>query len=200
MDSLRLDKLRQAWKNLCLPLDCLPLLATYAASDRGYHDLEHLEEVLGWVPHLPLVPSDRRLLQMALFYHDVVYNTRRADNERLSADWARRDLTGCLGPLEVDEVVALIMDTTHGQAPHNDLGAWMVDVDLAVLGSPWERFERYHHGVRREYSWVPWFLYRMRRRQVLRQFLQRPRIYLTDYFQSRLEHRARENLNRALQL
>lgn len=199
MDSLRLDKLRQAWKNLCLPLDCQPLLAAYAGPERGYHNLEHLEEVLDWVAHLPLDPSRRRLLSIALFYHDVVYSTRRSDNERCSADRAQRDLAQHLSSTELDEVVALILDTTHGRPPHNELGAWMVDVDLAVLGSPWERFERYHQGVRREYSWVPWFLYRSKRRQVLKQFLQRSRIYLSDFFYSRLERRARENLNRALQ-
>ena len=197
-DSPRQEKLRQKWRNLCPQLPCEGLLQAYLDSRRGYHNLEHLEEVLDWVPGLPVGPSESRLLQLALFYHDAVYLSRRSDNEAASAAWARRDLGGMLSSTELDEVEALILDTCHGRAPHNALGAWMVDIDLAVLGSGWERFERYHRDVRKEYSWVPWFLYRLKRRQVLRGFLQRPRIFATDYFADRLEARARENLSRVL--
>ncbi|HEX5888694.1 MAG TPA: hypothetical protein VFY61_08325 [Pyrinomonadaceae bacterium] len=52
--------------------------------------------------------------------------------------------------------------------------------------------------VREEYAWVPESLYRKARRQILQHFLDRERIYSTEYFQTEYETRARENINRSL--
>ncbi len=168
-----------------------PILRAYAEPGRGYHNLEHLEEVLLWVDQVPLAQTDRDRLSIALFYHDAVYNGRRSDNEQASADWCQRDLG------ERAEV-ELILDTQHAAQPASELGRWMVDIDLSVLGSDRLRFDRYETGVRKEYSWVPWFLFRRKRKQILLQFLDRPQLYFTDFFRQRLEESARANLQRAV--
>lgn len=201
--SPRLDRLRSLWINLWGDLGFPPpqseVLNAYCQPTRHYHTSEHLEEVLGWVPQLPLPQEDRCLLQLALFYHDAVYNSRRHDNELLSAQWARQELQ-FLGVERVEAVADLIMDTLHQKLPRSPLGCWMVDVDLAILGSDWERVLRYHQDVRREYSWVPWFFYRFQRRKVLRAFLARSQLYHTAYFRDRLEVQARANLARLLEV
>ena len=42
------------------------VLSAYAGADRGYHNLEHLEEVLEWVDRVPLQPVEKDLLSVAL--------------------------------------------------------------------------------------------------------------------------------------
>ena len=190
-DSRRLGRLRQVWLKLLPHLDPEPLLRAYAESCRGYHNLEHLDEVLQWVDETPLPPPEQDRLRIALFYHDAIYDGRRGDNEQASADWCRRDLG------ERAEV-ELILDTRHSVQPATELGRWMVDIDLSVLGADRSRFDRYEAGVRQEYSWVPWLLFRRKRKHILFQFLERPRIYFTDFFHERLEGRARANLQRAV--
>jgi len=170
------------------------VLDAYSDPRRGYHNLEHLEEVLDWSDRVPLASEQKDLLQRALFYHDAVYDSHRGDNEPASADWALRDL-GEAGR----ELVPLILDTRHSQEPTSELGRWMVDIDLAILGADPERFERYQQGVRAEYAWVPGWLYGRKRRQILKGFLRRPRIFATEFFHSRLESQARHNLTAALQ-
>ena len=51
-----------------------------------------------------------------------------------------------------------------GSSPDAQL---LVDIDLSILGSPAERFERYDQDVRKEYAWVPGFRYQEARAQVL---------------------------------
>jgi predicted metal-dependent HD superfamily phosphohydrolase len=52
--------------------------------------------------------------------------------------------------------------------------------------------------VREEYAWVPGWLFRRKRRDVLTQFLARPRLYATDHFHHLLEPAARANLQHSL--
>ena len=58
-------------------------------------------------------------------------------------------------------------------------------------------FAEYDAQVRAEYRWVPGWLYRRKRREVLAGFLARPAIYGTERFRERFEGRARENLIQA---
>ena len=74
----------------------------------------------------------------------------------------------------------------------------LVDIDLSILGSPAERFERYDQDVRKEYAWVPGFRYQEARAQVLRSFLDRPRLYHREHAVAMLEAQARINLAAAL--
>ncbi len=171
--------------------ECEPILEAYSQPARGYHNLEHLEEVLAWVDEVPLAAAEKDRLSLALFYHDAIYDGKRGDNEQASADWCRRDLG------ERAEV-ELILDTRHSVEPASELGRWMVDIDLSVLGAERSRFDRYEKGVRQEYSWVPWFLFRRKRKQILLQFLERPNLYFTEFFRKRLEASARANLHRAV--
>ncbi|MBT9582233.1 N-methyl-D-aspartate receptor NMDAR2C subunit [bacterium] len=190
--SARRERLRQRWEKLLPHLSAQPVLDAYDHPSRGYHNLEHLEEVLNWTDEVPVNEAERDRLRLALFYHDAIYDSHRSDNEQASADWATSDLGEAAGPL-----VDLILDTRHSAQPSSELGGWMVDIDLAVLGADPARFERYNAGVRHEYAWVPNWLYRRKRRQILGQFLKRPQIYHSEYFRERLESAARENLQRA---
>ena len=95
----------------------------------------------------------------------------------------------------------LVMATQH-DAPA-ELGSssnarLLVDIDLAILGSPAERFERYDQDVRKEYAWVPGLRYQEARAQVLQNFLDRPRLYHGEHAAALLETQARINLAAAL--
>jgi predicted metal-dependent HD superfamily phosphohydrolase len=74
----------------------------------------------------------------------------------------------------------------------------VVDIDLSILGAPPETFDAYQEAIREEYSWVPGFLYRRKRKKILRSFLTRDRIFTTDFFFGRYEERARQNLEGAV--
>lgn len=193
-----------AWRDLGLlmPADAgvyQRLLTAYAEPQRHYHSLQHLGECLTHfqaVRHLVAHPGE---VALALWFHDAVYDPKGKDNEALSARWADEVLAqaGATQPCR-DRVQALIMATCHQANPTEADAQLLVDIDLAILGSAPVRFDEYDQQVRQEYRWVPGFLYRRKRREVLRSFLDRRHIYSTERFRQSHEAQARLNLARAV--
>ncbi|HEX7899907.1 MAG TPA: N-methyl-D-aspartate receptor NMDAR2C subunit [Planctomycetota bacterium] len=169
--------------------DLLDLLkARYAEPHRRYHTLEHIEHCLAEFD--PALAQDPEAVELAIWFHDAVYDTRRSDNEERSAAWLLELLP------EAKRAAELILVTKHHQASTPD-EALLVDVDLAILGQSKERFDRYEKQIREEYAWVPGLIFRRKRRKILRGFLERPFIYGTEAFRAKYEAAARANLLRS---
>ena len=60
----------------------------YSKPTRHYHTLKHLEEIYKELQSFNLTP----LLEFAIFYHDIVYDVKRDDNEEQSALLAKKRL------------------------------------------------------------------------------------------------------------
>jgi predicted metal-dependent HD superfamily phosphohydrolase len=129
-------------------------------------------------------------VELAIWFHDAIYDTRRSDNEQRSADWAKSAVGESVG--------ALVMVTRHDAVPEAMDEKVLVDVDLSILGAPEVRFDEYEKQVREEYGWVPGFVYRRKRREILESFLARATIYNTPRFIERYEPQARANLARSV--
>lgn len=172
----------------------------YSEAHRAYHTLHHLAECLGLLEQARGQGPEAAELEIALWFHDAVYEPRRSDNEQRSADWARRELRRAGATVaQQDRIGALVTVTAHDGEPQTDDEALMSDIDLAILGSGPARFEEYEQQVRSEYQHLPLQLYRAGRRKLLGDFLARPRIYLTaDFFEQR-EEAARRNLQRSVE-
>jgi predicted metal-dependent HD superfamily phosphohydrolase len=182
------------------------ILTGYDEPHRAYHTRVHLHECLEQLHSAlqrapPLEhPTSGNEIAVALWFHDVVYDPRRHDNEAVSADQARDALLAAgVTPAIADRVHGLIMATRHAVAPIAPDEQLLVDIDLAILGAAPDRFDEYEKQVREEYSWVPGFLFRRERRTILQQFVERPRIYQTASFFDALETRARTNLRRSIE-
>ncbi|MCE9602842.1 MAG: N-methyl-D-aspartate receptor NMDAR2C subunit [Gemmatimonadetes bacterium] len=174
------------------------VLARYAEPHRRYHTLRHLDEC--FVRLEPVRAHAERVgeLEMALWYHDAVCDPLANDNEARSADLAVRAMRRAgLGGAACDRVRALIMATRHDALPAPGDAALLVDVDLGILAAEPARFDEYEEEIRAEYAWVPGPLFRRKRREVLRGFVARERIYVSGVFDDD-ERRARENLGRSI--
>lgn len=206
----RREALQQQWVRLVAawglsPADAYPpfdlLAAAYSAADRHYHTLDHLHEMFRVAGRLALSTDDPAAVQLAVWFHDAVYDPRAKDNEARSADLCV-DVLGPLGvPASVlEKTVRLIRATDHKSAdppPDRDTGV-MLDADLAILGATEERYRRYAADIRREYAWVPDAEYRSGRAAVLERFLARPRLFWHALTFEEGEARARENLRAEL--
>ena len=174
----------------------------YASPGRAYHDATHLEEVLacydvvardaGWNQ-----PSE---VYVALLFHDAVYVPGSRDNEERSAELAAVEIRRAGLDVDVARVMQLIRLTAkHGRHESNvdRDAALFLDCDMAILGADADRYDAYERGIRREYAAVPEEIFEEGRTRFVSSVLA-GRIYLSEYFFTRLEARARENLLRAL--
>lgn len=175
------------------------LVARYSETHRAYHTLQHLRECFEQLAPAASLARQLEEVQLALWFHDAIYDPRARDNEEQSARWARESLLEAgARPESAHRVHGLVMATRHTAVPEGADARLLVDVDLSILGAPDERFAEYERQIRVEYSWVPEADFRQRRTRVLTSFLQRPSIYSTSWFAGRLEQRARGNLSRSL--
>jgi predicted metal-dependent HD superfamily phosphohydrolase len=187
--------------NECLVEAELSARAEYAAPGRHYHNERHLDECTAALDRVhDLTEHERRLLRWAILWHDAVYDPGRTDNEEQSADRAERELLRCgVGEAEAAEVARLIGLTKSHKADEADrLGAVLVSIDLAILGSDPDRYRDYIAGVRREYAHVQEAMWRTGRAAVLKRLLDADPLYPDPNFHDALEERARLNMHAEL--
>ncbi|MGI8523650.1 MAG: HD domain-containing protein [Nocardioides sp.] len=169
------------------------LLAAYADPARGYHDTQHLTEVLDRLDDLGVTTV---AVLLAAWFHDGVYDGAPDDEER-SAAWAERALGD---PAYGGEVARLVrLTATHDPAPDDDAGAALCDADLAVLAAPTERYDSYAAGVRRDHPHVCDTDFALGRAAVLRDLAGRAHLFHTAYGREWWDAAARANLARELQ-
>ena len=175
------------------------LLTRYAEPQRKYHTRQHLEECLALFEEVIALAPHPAEVEMALWFHDAVYDVKGSGNEERSADCAHRALIDAgVDPASADRVRQLVLVTKHDGVPSSPDEQVLVDIDLAILGAERQRFDEYERQIREEYGFVPGFLFRRKRKQILRTFLDRPVLYSTPALRDRLDARARENLRRAI--
>ena len=193
----------EAWTALGRPVpdDLLAeLRERYAEPQRRYHTLEHIRESLDRAAETRSFQTHPAEIDLAIWFHDAVYDPRRADNEERSADWAASALRSAgVAPGSIELVRDWILQTKHDSVPANSDARIFVDIDLSILGAPPARFAAYESAIREEYAWVPDDTFRARRAEVLQRFLARDTIFATGWFRERFEAQARENLKQSLQ-
>lgn len=196
---------KQTWKSLGAqhPDEQLfkRLIAGYSEPHRRYHTLQHLRECFEQFDTARDLADRPAEVELALWFHDACYDVHRDDNEARSAHWAREAVRDSgAGDDAAERVYGLIMATVHTGTPeHADADTrLLIDVDLAILGSPQARFDESDAQIRAEFAHVPPADFREGRKRVLSAFLARPRIYSTERFYRNFEAQARSNLQRAL--
>ncbi len=176
----------------------------YTEPQRAYHTLDHIEQLMIQLENIKPFLSKPDTIALALYYHDIVYDPTRSDNEQKSAEYAVEALSPYLSSTRCQDIYALIVMTADHQidesinsVKYND-AAYLLDMDLSILGAHWSAYEQYTQAVRQEYAHVTDDNYRDGRNAILKGLLAHPRLYLTDYYHGRLEAQARHNIEREI--
>lgn len=173
-------------------------MARYAEPQRRYHTVRHLDECFARFERVRVRAERAGEMDLALWYHDAVYDPHASDNEARSAELAARAMQRAgLAAESRERVRDLILATRHDAPAAPGDAALLVDTDLGILAADPERFDEYEREIRAEYAWVPTLLFRQKRMQVLQGFVDRDRIYTSGAFDAD-ESPARRNLVRSI--
>ncbi len=195
------------WADLMAALDLKANQATferlqrnYGQSHRHYHDLKHIQATLLHLDEVWGLAREPELIALALWFHDAIYQPFSSTNEANSAQWAVDFMrANHMDQAAIDGVHALIMITAHDAQATGVDQQLMIDIDLGILGSPPDVYQQYEVHIRKEYRWVPRFIYNKKRLQLLRSFAAREQLYNHPHFQQLWTVQARTNLQWAIE-
>ena len=195
---------RQHWEH-CLLKAHLPithrenvyglLSRVYAEPQRYYHTQQHIVECLAHFHQVQHVLHDPLAVEIAIWFHDLVYDPKALDNEFQSAELMKQVCQNFLSTVKLEKIYAWILATQKHQVSKDADLNYLLGIDLAILGSDPQRFAEYERQIQLEYAWVEPAIYQLKRKQVLKQFEQMSPIFQTSYFNQRFEKQAKINLN-----
>ncbi|MFO6423322.1 hypothetical protein [Motilimonas sp. KMU-193] len=194
------------WLNLMQAMGFPPSIGCYQALEKAYsqphryyHTVKHIDAMLKHFDSVKLLAEQSAELELAIWFHDAIYNIPSSRNELDSALWAKEFvLTNQYDEAGAKRIFDLIMATQQHEKSSLIDANIIVDTDLAILGSSPATYAEFEQNIRREYHMVPEDIYRAKRAEILEHFLAQGSIYKLDSFISQYESAARENISRAI--
>ena len=101
------------------------LCSSYSEAQRQYHSIQHIVECLAHFHQIKNYLDDTLSVELAIWFHDVIYNPQANDNEQQSADYMQQMLENVLATEQIEKIYAWIL-ATKAHAP-------TADTDLAYL-------------------------------------------------------------------
>lgn len=175
--------------------------AKYSEPHRAYHNLSHIYSMLMMAEEFYDFIEQNHLFDLSIWFHDLIYDASRQDNETQSAKLAIELLQPFLPKYFLDDLNEMIV-STKAHTPllaHHD-NKFFLDLDLAILATDAETYSKYVQAIRIEYSIFPKELYNAGRKHVMSNFLEKDNIYFTSFFQERFEEIARKNIREEISL
>ena len=118
------------------------VVARYCEKHRHYHTLQHLDDCLRHLDEAAPLAIHAPEIELALWFHDAVYDSRKQNNEELSAAWARSNAAAAALPSEsCDRIYDLIQVTGSHSFPKTTDEAIRQQANLGSRGSACTRNE-----------------------------------------------------------
>ncbi len=178
-----------------LPVSRYEISSRYREPQRHYHTLQHIEECLVWLDQFQALATHLDEVRIALLMHDLIYNPREKNNEKRSADYTQQlmkdsgiNVSSCVNVYE-----HIMATMAHGFVENSD-ACLVMDIDMLILAAEVPRLKQYENQIRLEYSHVPGFIYKVKRKSVLRGFLRQESIFSVQQIRDVYEEKARENI------
>ncbi len=177
------------------------LIQAYTEPQRVYHSIQHLADCLRLFQENRELASKPEEVEMALWFHDAIYDVTATDNEITSAHWAETALEAVgVEESSIQRIVQLILATRHtsnsdqnGDEVSADT-ALLLDIDLAILGASPARYAEFESQIRQEYGWVEPERFREGRLSILKRFQAQSPVYHTPKLANIWEKNAHTNL------
>jgi phosphopantetheine adenylyltransferase/predicted metal-dependent HD superfamily phosphohydrolase len=203
---------KERWEDLCFRIGVERevmerwwdfLSCQYSRKCRFYHTLKHVESILKYLE------GPNEVIELSAFFHDLVYIpfkvkeflSNEISSVRYFQQFVREARIDC--PLKERQImnridhqlVCVIIESTIRHLPltDNQLCKYFLDLDLSILASPTEIYEKYCESIRNEYIHISELDFKSGRKSILESFLNRENLFFSDTFQF-LDPKGRSNL------
>lgn len=127
-------------------------LKSYREPHRFFHTENHIYSMLEDMEDYSLSENEKKILRLAIIYHDCVYNPKSQFNEKDSAEIFKTDFPRYE---HKNKVVELIMATKSHVYGRNKLENIIIELDLAVLNGGLSDLLLYEDQIFKEYQFTP---------------------------------------------
>lgn len=169
----------------------------YTERQRFYHTLDHLDAMFAWYDQVPTW-TNPAAIQLSIFFHDIIYDPLRGDNEARSAAVFEEFAAEVALPDNTRDIVSayILRTAKHHSGEGETTGdlALFLDIDLSILGCSSAGYSRYAEEIRLEYQHVPSQVFAEKRAAILTSFLDNKTIFFSKMFSSKMEASARRNV------
>jgi predicted metal-dependent HD superfamily phosphohydrolase len=164
---------------------------------RYYHTVRHINYMINHVKDFKLTKKEQAKLELAIWFHDIVYDAQKTDNEKNSGiKLVHFGESIGIRLKDINEMTDLILDTKHNITPTTKLGKIICDLDLREFVSDRQKLNT--PEVRKEYSHLSDEEFNKGRVEFLKTMLKKTHIYHTKLYRDLFENKARENLTNEL--
>lgn len=170
------------------------LIECYQSEKRYYHTLEHINSMLLLLERFKQEVRSYEKLFFATWFHDAIQGLD-IDGETHSALMLmdRLEKIGVPYSILLGGYQLIIATKNHEWSGVQDVDMFL-DIDMSILGSDKDTYQKYASNVRKEYSSISDSDYAKGRSHFLQSLLKKDSIFLTEIFIERYEQRARENI------
>jgi predicted metal-dependent HD superfamily phosphohydrolase len=198
-----LDRWKALWVRLGSAKNMEPLfrklLDAYGEQQRAYHDFSHIRRCLEEFDVVKNRLGHPDEVEVAIWFHDIIYDPLSSRNEEDSANIAAAELKKAkISNASILMIKDLILATRHNGIVKGSDAQYLMDIDIATLGSTPAIYQQYEKNIRKEYMGVSDSMYRQKRKELLEAFLKNDRIYRTNFFRSKYAEKAKRNLEAAI--
>lgn len=201
------EVVKLSWEVLCRNELCLPseaersiwelIESKYSETVRAYHTLEHICDLINTAtPHRSKI-CDFNAVQLAIFFHDIIYDPKSPINEDASAELFLDVMTKYIDENLGKKVTSYILATKNHHPPDlNDRDlCFFLDFDMSILGRERDDYSSYTRKIRHEYEHVDESAFCRGRSAFLKTILASNNpIFSTPEFFSEMESKARGNI------
>lgn len=200
-DVLDYDRFRQLWQRCLLDSGTdessmihQHLIDAYSEPHRFYHTLTHIDHCLSLLDKIRDELQNPQALELAIWFHDVIYKPGARDNEQLSADQFMTMTKHIFADSLRETVYRHIMATVHDGSEFNNADTnYMLDIDLSSFGRPWPEFIQDSNNLRLEMKNLPDDVFYQKQAAFQDKLFARTRFFNSAYFYDYYESQARQN-------
>jgi pantetheine-phosphate adenylyltransferase len=143
------------------------LREAWTESHRHFHTLKHLDSILSKIKRDGFSGVDREILVLVAYYHDVIYDPNKFDNEERCAELVRRTCTHT----SKDRIIQIILDTKHHDSSkiEDPLSLKFCEYDVDILRSTdYQELLNYETEILKEFQLYNYKDYKVKRAEFLK--------------------------------